>query len=84
MLDGNRSWETSRIELLGSDIHHWRIIFADTALHANIRQRLLAMRRGRSWFSDDNFWALLRLRGVESGGPGRFAEAFRAPRKLVL
>jgi len=38
---------------------------------------------GRSWFSDDTFWALLRLRGVESGGPGRFAEAFTA-RKLVL
>ena len=38
---------------------------------------------GRSWFSDDTFWALLRLRGVESGGPGRFAEAFQA-RKLVL
>jgi len=37
----------------------------------------------RSWFSDDTFWALLRLRGVESGGPGRFAEAFTA-RKLVL
>ena len=38
---------------------------------------------GRSWFSDDTFWALLRLRGIESGGPGRFAEAFTA-RKLVL
>jgi len=38
---------------------------------------------GRSWFSDDTFWALLRLRGVESGGPARFAEAFTA-RKLVL
>jgi LmbE family N-acetylglucosaminyl deacetylase len=38
---------------------------------------------GRSWFTDDTFWALLRLRGVESGGPGRFAEAFTA-RKLVL
>jgi LmbE family N-acetylglucosaminyl deacetylase len=37
----------------------------------------------RSWFSDDTFWALLRLRGVEAGGPGRFAEAFTA-RKLVL
>ena len=36
---------------------------------------------GRSWFSDDTFWALLRLRGVESGG--RFAEAFSA-RKLTL
>jgi LmbE family N-acetylglucosaminyl deacetylase len=38
---------------------------------------------GRSWFSDDTFWALLRLRGVESGGPGRFAEAFGA-RKLLM
>jgi len=38
---------------------------------------------GRSWFGDDTFWALLRLRGVESGGPGRFAEAFSA-RKLTL
>jgi LmbE family N-acetylglucosaminyl deacetylase len=38
---------------------------------------------GRSWFSDDTFWSLLRLRGIESGGPGRFAEAFTA-RKLVL
>ena len=38
---------------------------------------------GRSWFTDDTFLALLRLRGVESGGPGRFAEAFTA-RKLVL
>jgi len=37
----------------------------------------------RAWFSDDTFWALLRLRGVESGGPGRYAEAFTA-RKLVL
>jgi LmbE family N-acetylglucosaminyl deacetylase len=38
---------------------------------------------GRSWFSDDTFWALLRLRGVEAGGPARFAEAFCA-RKLVV
>jgi LmbE family N-acetylglucosaminyl deacetylase len=38
---------------------------------------------GRAWFGDDTFWALLRLRGVESGAPGRYAEAFHA-RKLVL
>lgn len=38
---------------------------------------------GRSWFSDDTFWATLRLRGIECNAPGRYAEAFQA-RKLVL
>jgi LmbE family N-acetylglucosaminyl deacetylase len=38
---------------------------------------------GRAWFSDDTFWALLRLRGLESNAPSRYAEAFHA-RKLVL
>ena len=38
---------------------------------------------GRAWFSDDTFWALLRLRGVESGAPDRYDEAFHA-RKLLL
>jgi LmbE family N-acetylglucosaminyl deacetylase len=38
---------------------------------------------GRAWFSDDTFMALLRLRGVESNAPGRYAEAFHA-RKLLL
>ena len=31
--------------------------------------------RPKQWFSDDTFWALLRLRGVESNSPTRFAEA---------
>jgi LmbE family N-acetylglucosaminyl deacetylase len=38
---------------------------------------------GRSWFSDDTFWATLRLRGIECNAHGRYAEAFQA-RKLVL
>jgi glucose-1-phosphate cytidylyltransferase len=38
--DGGR-----RLELLSSDIDDWRITFADTGLHANIGQRLLAARR---------------------------------------
>ena len=37
--DGGR-----RLELLSSDIDNWRITFADTGLHANIGQRLLAVR----------------------------------------
>ncbi|MFL6192326.1 MAG: sugar phosphate nucleotidyltransferase, partial [Actinomycetes bacterium] len=45
VLDGNGGREAGRIELLGSDIHDWRITFADTGLHANIGQRLVAVRR---------------------------------------
>lgn len=33
------------VELLGSDIQDWRITFVDTGLHANIGQRLRAVRR---------------------------------------
>ena len=45
VLDGNGGREAGRIELLGSDIHDWRITFADTGLHANIGQRLVAVKR---------------------------------------
>jgi LmbE family N-acetylglucosaminyl deacetylase len=38
---------------------------------------------GRYWFTDDTFWAQLRLRGLEARSPSRYAEAFHA-RKLVL
>lgn len=37
----------------------------------------------RTWFSEDTFLAILRLRGVESNAPTRLAEAFTA-RKLVV
>lgn len=42
-----------------------------------------ASQRDKQWFTEDLFFALLRLRGVESNSPTRFAEAFYA-RKLVL
>ncbi len=35
----------NKIELLGSDIDDWRITFVDTGLHANIGERLVAVRR---------------------------------------
>jgi glucose-1-phosphate cytidylyltransferase len=38
--DGGRS-----LELLSSDIDDWRITFVDTGMHANIGQRLVAIRR---------------------------------------
>jgi len=37
----------------------------------------------RHWFTEDTFFGLLRLRGIECGGPTRYAEAFYA-RKLVV
>lgn len=38
--------------------------------------------RSKPWFSDETFLGLMRLRGVESGAPEGYAEAFYA-RKLV-
>lgn len=38
--------------------------------------------QSRQWFDADTFWALLRLRGLESGSAPRYAEAFHG-RKLV-
>jgi LmbE family N-acetylglucosaminyl deacetylase len=42
-----------------------------------------ASQRGRRWFREDTFRALMRLRGVECNAPEDYAEAFYA-RKLVL
>jgi LmbE family N-acetylglucosaminyl deacetylase len=37
----------------------------------------------RQWFTEDTFWSLLRIRGVECNSPTKFAEAFHC-RKLLL
>lgn len=39
--------------------------------------------RGKGWYTEDTFRALMRLRGVECNAPGRSAEGFYAP-KLVM
>jgi LmbE family N-acetylglucosaminyl deacetylase len=39
--------------------------------------------REKHWFTEDTFRSLLRLRGVESGPAGKYAEAFYC-RKLIL
>ena len=39
--------------------------------------------RSRQWFTDDTFYALLRLRGIEANAAGRHAEAFYG-RKLIV
>jgi LmbE family N-acetylglucosaminyl deacetylase len=37
----------------------------------------------RRWFSEDTFWSLLRLRGIECNASSRFAEAFWARKVLA-
>lgn len=37
----------------------------------------------KHWFEEDTFWALLRIRGVEAGAEGKYAEGFHC-RKAVL
>jgi LmbE family N-acetylglucosaminyl deacetylase len=39
--------------------------------------------RGKQWFTEDTFLSLLRLRGVESNSPDKYAEAFYC-RKMTL
>jgi LmbE family N-acetylglucosaminyl deacetylase len=39
--------------------------------------------RDKPWFTEDTFWALLRLRGLECNSPSRFAEAFHASKIVV-
>jgi len=42
-----------------------------------------ATQQVKPWFSDDTYWAMLRIRGVECNSPTKLAEAFHAT-KLVL
>jgi len=40
--------------------------------------------KSKQWFSEDTFMALLRLRGIESSSPGKYAEAFYCQKMLLL
>ena len=42
-----------------------------------------ATQRRKQWFSEDTFLSLMRLRGIESNAPDKYAEAFYC-RKLVV
>ncbi len=50
---------------------------------ARYLQQVFASQRSKTWFTDDTFLGLMRLRGIECGAPGGYAEAFYA-RKLRL
>jgi len=42
-----------------------------------------ATQRSKQWFTEDTFYSLLRLRGIEANAPERYAEAFYG-RKIIL
>jgi LmbE family N-acetylglucosaminyl deacetylase len=42
-----------------------------------------ATQRNKEWFTEDAFYSLLRLRGIEMNTPGKYAEAFYG-RKIIL
>lgn len=46
-------------------------------------RRVFRTQNQRAWFSEDTFSSLMRLRGVESNAPDRYAEAFYS-RKIVF
>jgi LmbE family N-acetylglucosaminyl deacetylase len=49
----------------------------------NLLMEMFSTQRSRQWFSEDTFYSLLRLRGVEANSFARYAEAFYG-RKLLL
>jgi hypothetical protein len=45
--------------------------------------RHFATQRSRSWFSEETFLALLRLRGINASSPTGYAEAFHCRRAVL-
>jgi LmbE family N-acetylglucosaminyl deacetylase len=45
--------------------------------------RFFGTQRNKHWFSEDLFWSMLRIRGIESASSTQFAEGFHC-RKMVL
>ena len=39
--------------------------------------------RSKNWFTEDTFWAMLRLRGVESNSFSKYAEGFYCPKVII-
>ena len=49
----------------------------------NYLMKGFSTQRSRQWFTEDTFYSLLRLRGIESNAPEKYAEAFYG-RKIIL
>jgi LmbE family N-acetylglucosaminyl deacetylase len=56
---------------------------ADAARKLELLMRHFATQRSRSWFTEETFRALMRLRGVNAGAASGWAEAFHCRRLVV-
>ncbi len=46
-------------------------------------QQAYNSQRTKSWFTDDLFWSLMRIRGMESNSPSSIAEAFYSRKSVI-
>jgi glucose-1-phosphate cytidylyltransferase len=68
------------VEMLSTDITDWRITFADTGLHANIGQRLCAVRKH---LGDDELFLANYGDTLTDAPLGEFVETFKASGKIA-
>jgi hypothetical protein len=61
------------------------VTLGEAHAHAKIGNILecFASQRGKAWFSEDTFMAVLRLRGMECNAPEKYAEAFYCRKAAV-
>ena len=58
------------------------MLIISTSISSNILD-IFKSQESKQWFTEDTFWSILRLRGIESNSPTKYAEAFYG-RKLVF
>jgi LmbE family N-acetylglucosaminyl deacetylase len=68
---------------LGAPNVYWRLTEAICKRKVGYIERYFKSQRQNHWFDKDTFLSIMRIRGVESNAPERFAEAFYC-RKMVL
>jgi glucose-1-phosphate cytidylyltransferase len=68
------------ITLYGRDIEHWKITFADTGLHANIGQRLVAVKR---YLGTDSMFLANYSDGLSDLPLGAYLDQFRRDGKIA-
>lgn len=49
----------------------------------NYIKKCFRTQENHNWFSDDTFWSMFRLRGIEANAPQKYAEAFYC-RKMIV
>ncbi|HED36465.1 MAG TPA: PIG-L family deacetylase [Gammaproteobacteria bacterium] len=50
----------------------------------NFLQQAYNSQQTKVWFTDDLFWSIMRIRGMESNSPSRIAEAFYTRKNILL